>query len=216
MILDALDSTCWAWILLKYGTEKRVHRYCEWLKGLTRRNTQRLPEIKTLWEAFSWEIAVQMRSKISFDKITENLMQDLATVNDTLMQSPAKKPHGESKDGGYRRMWTKPPKGKGKNWRKWSYSQKTASPPAPNNYGSWQSLQHLPPQPPNSAQWTQQPNTPATPQQHTIQAPTQQWSTTTRRLPRASQARTAKSGKARARNRDSTAQGRAMTLEPTR
>ena len=38
---------------------------------------------------------MQMRSKVSFNTITENLMQDLATVNDTLMQSPPKKPKGE-------------------------------------------------------------------------------------------------------------------------
>ena len=130
MILDAIDSICWGWILLKYGAKKSVHRYCEWFKRLTRKNAQRLPQIKTLWEAFSWEIAMQMRSKNSFDTITENL-------NDTRMQSPPKKLTGESKDGGYRRSWTRLPKSKskGRGWSKWSYSQNTTSPPAPNNYG---------------------------------------------------------------------------------
>ena len=94
MILAAIDSICWAWILLKYGTEKRIHQYCEWFKSLTRKNAQSLPQIKILWETFSWEMAMQMRSNVSFDTITENLMQDLATVNDALMQSPPKKPKG--------------------------------------------------------------------------------------------------------------------------
>ena len=53
MILDAIDSICWAWILLKYGTERRMHRYCEWFKSLTRKNSQRLPQIKILCETFS-------------------------------------------------------------------------------------------------------------------------------------------------------------------
>ena len=52
MIPDAIDSICWAWIPPKYGTEKRIHRYCEWFKGLTRKDTQRLPQIRTLLEAF--------------------------------------------------------------------------------------------------------------------------------------------------------------------
>ena len=106
-------------------------------------------------------------------------MQDLATVNDTLMQSPPKKPKGKGKDGGYRRTWRNPTKWRRKSWNKLSYSQNTSTLPSPTNYGNWQAQHQCPPQPPKATQWSPQPNTPVTPQQHTIQAPNQQWYTTT-------------------------------------
>ena len=43
---------------------------------------------------------MQMRSKASYDTVTDGLMQDLATVNETLMQSPTKA-KGDGKDGAF-------------------------------------------------------------------------------------------------------------------
>ena len=91
MIQDGIDAVRWAWILIKFGTEKAVNKYCDWWITLVRRNSTKLPQIKTLWESFAWDIAVRMRQTETFNTITDELMADLSTVNDALMQSPRKK-----------------------------------------------------------------------------------------------------------------------------
>ena len=91
MIQDGIDAVRWAWILIKFGTEKAVNKYCDWWITLVRRNSNKLPQITTLWESFAWDIAMRMRQSETFSTITEELMADLSTVNDALMQSPKKK-----------------------------------------------------------------------------------------------------------------------------
>ena len=98
MIQDGIDAVRWAWILIKIGTEKAVNKYCDWWVTLVHRNSNKLPQIKTLWESFSWDIAMRMRQTETFNTITEELMADLSTVNDALMQSPKKKPRTGRED----------------------------------------------------------------------------------------------------------------------
>ena len=59
-----------------------------WWVTSVRKNSNKLPQIKTLWESFSWDIATRMRQTETFNTITDELMADLSTVNDALMQSP--------------------------------------------------------------------------------------------------------------------------------
>ena len=86
MIQDGINAVRWAWILIKFGTEKAVNKYCDWWITLVRRNSAKLPQIKTLWESFAWDIAMRMRQTETFSTITDELMADLSTVNDALMQ----------------------------------------------------------------------------------------------------------------------------------
>ena len=90
MIQNGIDAVRWAWILIKFGTEKAVNKYCDWWITLVRRNSAKLPQIKTLWESFAWDIAMRMRQTETFNTITDELMADLSTVNDALMQSPGR------------------------------------------------------------------------------------------------------------------------------
>ena len=88
MIQDGIDAVRWAWILIKFGTEKAVNKYCDWWITLVRRNSNKLPQIKTRWESFAWDIAMIMRQTETFSTITDELMADLSTVNDTLCNPP--------------------------------------------------------------------------------------------------------------------------------
>ena len=113
MILDGVEAVKWAWILIKFGTEKSVIKYCEWFTTLVRKNNTRLAQIKTLWETFAWDIAMRMRQNETFPVITEEIMQDLTTVNDALMQSPKKKQRNDQEQQRWRTPKGQPGKGKG-------------------------------------------------------------------------------------------------------
>ena len=138
MIQDGIDAVRWAWILLKFGTEKAVNKYCDWWITLVRRNSAKLPQIKTLWESFAWDIAMRMRQTETFNTITDELMADLSTVNDALMQSPRKKqrttdnhdryqerPKGTKANGKGRGY-----KGRGRGYKGWGQQYNTPPWPA--------------------------------------------------------------------------------------
>ena len=86
MLIDATQAIRWAWILLKYDSETAINKYVDWFHGLIRKNAQRIPNVKLLWEDFAWDIAMRMRSTETFTAITEDLMVDIAKVNEILQQ----------------------------------------------------------------------------------------------------------------------------------
>ena len=93
MIQDGIETAKSARILIKIGTETLVIKYCERFIRLLRKNSSRLPQIKVLWETFTWERSpcdADATERV-FPSITDELMTDLTAVNDALMQSPPKK-----------------------------------------------------------------------------------------------------------------------------
>ena len=48
-IQDGIEAVKWAWILIKFGTEKAIIKYCDWFTTLVRKNSTHLPQIKTLF-----------------------------------------------------------------------------------------------------------------------------------------------------------------------
>ena len=92
MLIDAIEAIRWAWILLRYGTETVVNRYVDWFIKLVRKHAQRIPNVKSLWEDFSWDIAMSMRANETFQLITEDLMSDVTRVTDTMQQPLTKRP----------------------------------------------------------------------------------------------------------------------------
>ena len=147
MILDGIEAVKWAWILIKFGTEKSVIKYCDWFTTLVRKNNARLTQIKTLWEAFAWDIAMRMRQNETFPVVAEEIMQDLTTVNDALMQSPKKKQRNDQELQRWRTPKGQPGKGKGNKGKtkgtgkQWQWPQQAWT-------TTWQSPA-FPPQPPN-------------------------------------------------------------------
>ena len=148
MIQDGIDAVRWAWILIKFGTEKAVNKYCDWWITLVRRNSAKLPQIKTLRESFAWDIAMRMRQTETFNTITDELMADLSTVNDALMQSPRKKQRTTDNHDRYQEC----PKGTKANGKGRGYKGRG------RGYKGWGQQYNTPPWP---AQW-QMPPTPHT------------------------------------------------------
>ena len=62
MILDSLEAIRWAWILIQISSQDTIDTYINRFVQLTRKNPQRLPNIKEAWDTFSWKIALEMRS----------------------------------------------------------------------------------------------------------------------------------------------------------
>ena len=112
MILDSLDAIRWAWILIQISNQESIDTYIERFIQLTRKNPQRLANVKEAWDTFSWTIAMQMRNNMTFKQATEEILQDPVTIADILSQPPRKKPKsGKGKD--------KKGKGKGKTKNKY-------------------------------------------------------------------------------------------------
>ena len=155
MILDSLDAIRWAWILIQISTQDAVDVYIDRFIQLTRKNSQRLQNVKDAWDTFACTIAMRMRTNVTFKQATEEILQDPVIIADILSQPPRKKPRLEKGK-------TKKGKGKGKNktkYNQWNYQPRyqpyqppantsqysTTSAPVPNppyHYGP-------PPQPPN-------------------------------------------------------------------
>ena len=95
MILDSLDAIRWAWILIQISNQESIDTYIERFIQLTRKNPQRLPNVKEAWDTFSWTIAMQMRNNMTFKQATEEILQDPVTIADILSQPPRKKPRAE-------------------------------------------------------------------------------------------------------------------------
>ena len=99
---------------------------------------EELLKITTGQNTFTWEIAMRMRQNESFPNITDELMADLTTVNDALMQSERKKQRTEQQP------WrTGKGKSKGKGKGKWSKSSPSWS---SQRQAPWPTT--FPPQPP--------------------------------------------------------------------
>lgn len=84
MILDLLDAIRWAGILIQISTQETIDAYIERCVQLTRKNPQRLHNVKEAWDTFSWTIAMLMRNNISFKQATEEILQDPVTIADIL------------------------------------------------------------------------------------------------------------------------------------
>ena len=185
MIQDGIDAVRWAWILIKFGTEKAVNKYCDWWTTLVRQNSTKLPQIKTLWESFAWDIAIRMRQTETFSTITtDELMADLSTVNDALVLSLKKKQRNTDNQDRYQDRYKgnkangkgRGYKGKGKGYKGWNQQYNSPSWPA-----QWQ----MPPVPHGTSRLPSEPTSvPTTPDYATARhelatAPHQRLATTT-------------------------------------
>ena len=142
MILDALDAIRWAWILIQISTQEIIDNYIERFIQLTRKNPQRLPNVKEAWDTFSWTIAMRLRNNITFKQATEEILQDPVAIADILSQPVRKKPKSDKEKGKIKG------KGQGKAKTKslpWSnpYRQHPYQTPANSNYS-------FPPTPPTA------------------------------------------------------------------
>ena len=151
MLIDANQAIRWAWILLKYDSETAINKSVDWFHGVIRKNAQRIPNGQAPLGRFRLghcQAAMRMRSTETFSAITEDLMVDVAKVNEILQQPLTKKTRytkgtdRTTTSKGNQQKWSPP--GKGRRYR-------TSSPStAQTTWTQW-------PSPP--ASWQPQPST---------------------------------------------------------
>ena len=78
-ILDALEAIRWAYILCAYGEEATASALEDFFKSRVRRATSdyALQEVKYVWLAASWRIALAMRKGQSFDEAVTAMLNDI-------------------------------------------------------------------------------------------------------------------------------------------
>ncbi len=163
--MDGLEAIKWAWILIRIGEEPDIHHYIQRFEQLIRRHADRIPQVKEAWNTFSWQLAMQMRSGVTFKQASADILQDdTIQLTDILSQPATKKPRSE-----------RSPKGKGKGKYK-SDRQPFRPIRLPRRYNTQPYQPSMPSQPSNSQwqpppQWNQppqqiqwQPNAPPPPQ----------------------------------------------------
>ena len=94
------------------GIDAYIDRFIQ----LTRKNPQRLPNVKEAWDTFSWDIAMKMRNSTSFKQATDDVLQDPVTLAYILAQPICKKTKNDKGKG-------KETKGKGKSKQKTNHWQ---------------------------------------------------------------------------------------------
>ena len=103
MVMDGLEAIKWAWILIHIGEETDIQNYIQRFEQLVRRHADRIPQVKEAWNTFSWQLAMQMRSGVTFKEASADILQDTIQLTDILSQPATKRPRND-----------RSPKGKGK------------------------------------------------------------------------------------------------------
>ena len=120
----------YAYIFIEFSTEKAIESWYQFFLRQTREEPRLLPQIKSMWEAAAWRVAMDMRGGDTFASTTEIIMRDDTWVQEQL-RAHVKAPNERRDDrrpvpftppGGGKRprpytpeKYTRPePKGKGK------------------------------------------------------------------------------------------------------
>ena len=149
-VLDGINSIRWAMILIRWGEERHIHTYCDWMIAKARSKPQKGEQFSLYWQWAGWQLAMAMRSGVTFQEATENIMKDLNKFNEMMLKEiiPDKKkpptpdppaPYGKGKN-------SKGHKGKGNP--RWSpyptrdrWPSSTSSWQAGSNNAWWQRSQ---------------------------------------------------------------------------
>ena len=164
MVMDGLEAIKWAWTLIRIGDEPDIDNYIQRFEQLIRRHADRIQQVKEAWNTFAWQLAMQMRSGVTFKQASSDILQDTIQLTDILSQPVTKKLRND-----------RSPKGKGKG--KYKSDRQPYSPTRfPRRFNAQPYQPSMPSQPSNPSwqpptpwhpptqqhQW--QPNTPPPPQ----------------------------------------------------
>lgn len=111
-IEDGLEAVKYAYIFVELSTEKAVEAWYQFFIRQTREKPRLLPQIKSMWEAAAWRIAMDMRNGATFTDATDLIMRDDAWVQEQL-RAYVKQPNErrEERPGDRRRQLSASPRG---------------------------------------------------------------------------------------------------------
>ena len=122
-VLDGITATKWAWILIRWGEEKDVITFCDWMTQKARSRPQKCEQFVAYWQAAGWHLAMSMRSGITFKEATTAIMKDMDRFNEHMAKEntldkdkkkppPMDNPYGKGKN-------SKGAKDRGKGHLRW-------------------------------------------------------------------------------------------------
>ena len=81
-VLDGITSVKWAMILVRWGDEKDVCTFCDFMTQKARSRPQKCEQFVSYWLACGWQLAMSMRSGTTFKEATSAIMRDLDRFNE--------------------------------------------------------------------------------------------------------------------------------------
>ena len=87
-VLDGLRSIKWLFILVEMGSESQVRKYFESMVIKARKNSNKVEQFRTYFEAASWKLCGYLRAKMTFAEASELVMADIAVFQEHRMRDP--------------------------------------------------------------------------------------------------------------------------------
>ena len=141
-VMDGVNSIRWAWILLQIGEEDHIHGYADWFIQKIRARPNKLENMRMVWEAAGWRLAMGMRSGQSFGEVATEVMADVDLLNESMSKElpketkpvpPKKRPANDDPAPPYTRQRTTQTWSQGYNSKGSKGNQKGR--PSYNSYG---------------------------------------------------------------------------------
>ena len=83
-VQDALTAVKWAWILFEYAPQESIENFTAFFDQMVRSKPHKLHQIKELWTAAGWRMALAMRRGETFCQTTSDIMKDSTFIHDKL------------------------------------------------------------------------------------------------------------------------------------
>lgn len=81
-VLDGINSVKWAMILVRWGEEKDVCTFCDFMTQKARSRPQKCEQFVSYWLACGWQLAMSMRGGATFKEATASIMRDVDRFNE--------------------------------------------------------------------------------------------------------------------------------------
>ena len=88
-IIDGINSIRWAMILVRWGEERHIHCYADWMVAKARSQPQRGEQFVSYWQWAGWHMAMAMRSGSTFQESSENIMGEVNKFNEIMAKEVA-------------------------------------------------------------------------------------------------------------------------------
>lgn len=85
-VLDGINSIRWAMILVRWGEERHIHTYAEWMISKARSKPQKGEQFSLYWQWAGWQLAMAMRNGVTFQEATETIMKDINKFNEMMLK----------------------------------------------------------------------------------------------------------------------------------
>ena len=83
-IIDGVNSIRWAMILVRWGEERHVHSYADWMIAKARSQPQRGEQFVAYWQWAGWRMAMAMRNGSTFQESAEAIIGDVNKYNEIM------------------------------------------------------------------------------------------------------------------------------------